>query len=325
MTATLTTSPPATASSAQTLLEWMGIRLRVPEDWYLLRHGLTATRGTLALADRRTQRMQLWWQDCDRAPDLDRTARDYRDQLRLAANDQAPSQPADIATVDPATGWHGCFRTTDDGRRLVRAARYWPNHQRVIEVTLTPPPPLPARGSNAPEDPQTLIARHLSGIVPVARGSEATRWRLHGLDVQTPPGWRITAARLMPTCTELRYEFGEDIGRWGPHREAVIRRIALADGWFDGELEPVLRREARGVRVRPRRLAHRGYGLLSNEACEAGPRLKRWTGRLRRRQDLLWHDVSGNAVLHVTTLGPRRRPVAMRSFRVNGVQEEVMP
>lgn len=305
-------------------IRWMGVAARVPGEWQIVRHSLSPSRGRLALIDRYRQRLTVNWTQCRDEPDLERMLADYRAQ-QFNAHDQA-----DLTDLTGVPGWVGTRRRfAHSGQQITQAVCYDPQTRRLLEATITCPPPGPpdppppestesAGGAGGAGD-EGLAARVLGGIEVAEPADAVTRWRAFDLDVTLPARWRLRSTRVNPADVTLT--FGQvRTGRWKrtlpTGAEATVRRMGMADVWYDGDGADFLRGQAKGSRFKPQPALYRGRSVLEGRGWEAGPLLKRLTGQLRRRHDLLWRCEACNAVYHLSVRSYRKQPIEAESFGV---------
>ena len=307
---------PTAAQPEWQLIAWRGLRLEVPGDWEVVRHGLSLRRGSLTFVDRVRQRCQIRWTACKKPPRVPHMLEDYHAQQ--LERDEA----AELEDVVLGGGWQGVRQVFDDGRRMTRAARFDAPTSRLLELVLI-------QHADA-EDQETDLAERLAArFVAVEEGGEegaegeggasdaASRTRLFGLDVLTPPGLELVAATSRPGDVTFRWQ--RPAGRGRSPVEALVRRVGMADAWLprvDGDLTRWLEAQHR----RGRFTFDQGIGgVVTAESLEPGPRLRKWARRLRRRHDRLWLDPAANAVLHVTTLDWPRHPLEPEALSVEAV------
>jgi hypothetical protein len=280
-------------------IEWLGLRFKAPADWEIVRHSLSLERGSLGLVDRRRERMELFWTKLEHEPDLDHMLRD-QESRELGAEPGATLGP-----LDAPRGWRGFCLTSPAGQALARAVFFDAPSARLLEAVIVP------GGSNA----RRLTRRVLESIT-VGRVEESTRSRAFGLDVTSPPGYRLTHATVKPA--DVSFEFRTQAsGKKEPGPEEVsIRRMGMAEAWY-GDPEQIVRREA--PRVRLRAPIERPYGhhrAFSVEGDEPGERLARLFGRGHGRRILIFCCPAENAVYRISTKSRDRRPVLPDEFRV---------
>jgi hypothetical protein len=308
-----------TATCTQTVA-WLGLRLGVPGDWQVVRHGLSPSRGSLTLIDRYRQRMELGWRQCNNEPDLDHMIGDDR------ARQLQQHPDAHIEDLEPVADWRGTTRLFDDsGHAVTRAVRFDAATSRLLEAVIVT--------AEGPED-LALVPELLEGVEVEAPATRATHWRAFDVEVRTPgPSWRLVSTQVKPADVTLRYAVyvpAEEAPRKRPPvqrsvagalllppapserstgEEATIRRMGMASTWWDGNGASFLRRHGGGVPLAIRETPHDGRFITVADAVEPGPRLKRMLGRLRRRQQAVWHCKACNAVYHVDVLSWASDPV----------------
>jgi hypothetical protein len=284
-------------------IEWLGLRLEVPEAWEIVRHSLSQDRGSLVFVDRRTQRMELFWQRAAQQPDLVRTLADARS--RELENDPG----AELEELRRVSGWQGFCRHSKEGEFLTRGVRYDARSARLMEALVVSPA--------GTADAKRLGCRILERIQSVERAESATRWQAFNLEITALPAFRLVSASVKPgdVCFDFR-RFSP--GQREPGKERVsVRRMGLAAAWFDGDHQKFIRREAPRVRFRTFGAAEPGgHPGVFGEGEEPGQRLPRLIGRALRRRVLTWRCETENAVYRVATTSPCHHPVNPEDFRV---------
>lgn len=283
-------------------IQWLGIRLHVPEDWQIVRHSLSPQRGQIVLIDRYRQRMQLGWTQVKDEPDLDRMVEDYRSK-QLAAQEGARID--DLPAVGDWRGTHRRFGGSE--LDVIRAVRYDEPTKRLLEVVL-----LADEGDAADQE---LVRRVLASITAVEPADAVTHWVAFGLDVTLPAQWRMTSLDARPADVVMRFEHYEPAKDRPTGAVAEIRRRGMADAWYDGDAEAFLAARAPHLRD-PRSGIYDGRSATVIEGIEAGPRLKRMLGLLRKQQDVVWACAGCNAVYHVSVLKPANMPLQAADLRV---------
>lgn len=285
-------------------IEWMGIRFDVPARWSIIRHSLAPDRGNLALADRYRQRLQVIWTQCRKRPDLAKMISDHRSRQQESDSD------AVFRPLKAVSGWRGLSREREPGVWLTRAAHYDPQTKRLVEVILL----------SRDDEPGDLLHQVLRSLSVVSPPRDATRWCAFGLDVTVPVDWRLVKAQIKPADVTLKFRWvkpnSKNDGRvTRKSREATIRRLAMAESWYEDPEHFYLRRgNITDLRLQPARFA--GHDATAASGIEKGPPLKRFLGWLRQRHDLLWRCRQDNAIYHILTLAPASDPGNPQQFQV---------
>jgi hypothetical protein len=260
------------------IVEWLGIRARLPSDWEITRHAVSAENGSLVFVDRRRQRLTLTWTQCRNKPDLARLVRDYGTQ-RLAESSLEP--------FEHGGRWRGLLETRSDGERVARVVTYEPRSARLLEAVLVVDSGASVKGVAEP-----LLDR----LEVTAAGTEARRFGAFGLCVETPEGMQLArvAAKPMELVVEFRRGALEDRAR---RVVAVVQRLGMAGAWYRGDLERTLRQREPGLRFAAfEKIEHEGWPALLGSGTEGSTPFERLRGRARRARALAWHCRSENAV-----------------------------
>lgn len=272
-------------------IEWLGMRLRVPRRWEIVRHSVRPERGRLTLVDRRHQRLQLSWAALERPPDFRRTFSDYR------AREQEKDERRRFVDLPARAGWRG-FRRTGPGEALSRAGRYLKELGRWVEIVLVWPDGV---------EP-SLERRVLESFEAEVLNGKPIRWRAFGLDVKTPAGWTLVDATVKPADSQLAFREGR--------RSGDVRRLGAADAWFDGNLSQWIQKEAGSEQTSLSPAHVRGHDACLAEGFDERGLLPRLRWGRDRRLDLVWHCPNRQALFQVTTRGPAKSLVRPDAFVV---------
>jgi hypothetical protein len=285
-------------------VEWMGLRLKVPDDWQVVRHGLSPELGSLVLVDRRRQRLTVSWTQCQSRPDLEQLLRDYRERVL------ADAQSAELGVLRLAQHWRILKQTQPGAAQMItRGVCFDSKTSRLVEALIVTYADEP--------DEQGLVARLLAEIAIVARGDENTRWRIFDIDIDTPPDFRLTKTNVKPADVTLTFRRVDADGSKPTRQEASVRRLGMARAWHTGSLEQLILRHAPKARFSSfERVEQRGHQALLAAGTEPGPRLKRALSLLRGQQVLAWHCRPENAIYELGTLSPQGRPLSPADFTV---------
>lgn len=282
-------------------VSWLGLELAVPEDWEIVRHGVSAKRGSLIFVDRRRQRLELGWLAVRQEPDLDRWASDLEQEERR-------TQPgARLRELRLAGGWRAIQRTTESGEVTTRAVRYHADTAQLLEAVLE-------TRLNEPDD-RELLEAVLSRISVSSAPERARRTQAFDLDVEVPEPLRLARADVKPA--DVCFEFaGYDSERpVGPF--ATVRRMGMAEAWYDDDAQGLIRRRDRQSTFESfEPSTHAGHAATFARGLEAGPLAKRLLGMLRERRVLLWKCPTRNALFEISTLSPRTAPLSPEAIAV---------
>ena len=289
---------PVAAATPPTVVEWLGLRVELDQPWELVRHSLSARKGSLVFADRYRQRLQVLWTACVKRPDIDRLLADHRAKQSEGVPEDASDAWRD---AEIPAGWKGLIHDQPDAPPLLRAARFDPATSRLLEAIL----PLPVRE----DDPGDAFGgRLLQGLRIVLPPSEARRLRAFGVSIDCPAGWRPTSSRVMPADVQFTFAPADA----ADDRRVTLRRRAMADVWFDGELKPLLQAEA-GKRVKVE-FRPGPAGAVEGRWDLPGPRYRRLLGRHRVGLARVWHDPRQHAVFEMRAEGPAPDPPPLTGF-----------
>ncbi len=287
-------------------IEWMGLRLSVPPDWQVVRHGIDPEKGRLVLVDRRRQRLQLVWTRLDAAPDLEHMLDDHR------ARELEHDASAEFSPMPDTPGWVGLRRELDAGGAMVRAARYDAPTRRLLEAVLT---------CDVNDTDDAALTRGVLGdIKAVCDPADARRFCLFDLDVAAPPHWRLSKTQVQPADVTFRFTEHDGDPPRPTRNEAAIRRRGMADVWDAGDHEKLLRRQEPDAAFEFGPAQYHGAPATMGLSLEPGKRYARLMGKLRDRRDLVWSSPAENAVYQITTLSKSGRPVEPTAFEVSFIR-----
>jgi hypothetical protein len=285
-------------------IEWLGIALRVPEDWQIIRHGLSPKKGRLSFVDRRRQRMELVWTRCDREPDLERMI-DNQKSRELELDRQTEFQLRRGPKDWIALSCRGAGPTV-----VTRAVRFHRPSLRLIEANVLTQKDEP----NA----QELVWGLLGGIEVAGRAEQARHWSAFDINVTVPPGYRLIKTRVLPLDVTLRFGSGDAPAGSARGPEVSVRRMGMAGAWYSGDPESLIRRDLDKVRFAGFQAAQlRGHPVTRAEGEERVAPFFRLLGRRRKVRILLWECEPENALYQVTALAPLKNPVSPDDFQVD--------
>ncbi len=271
---------------------WLGMHLAVPEAWEIVRHALGAERGSLALADRRRQRLQVSWIRAEAEPDVKRTLSDYR------ADELAEDPDCKLTRLERTAGWRG-FRRRGEAGTITRAGRYLAALKRWVEMVVS-----------WPEAVDTGLERRLlEGFEVDDEADPPRRWRAFGLDIRVPPEWPLAEVSARPADASMTF-------RKDRRREAVVRRLGAVDAWFGGDLAAFLRNQTGPARCQVSETTYGTHEARDGRSNEAPNAVARFVRRTPERLDRAWLCPSAHAVFLVTTRGPRKDLVRPEAFAV---------
>ena len=282
-------------------IRWMGLALKVPADWAIRRHGLSPQEGHLILADRRAQRMELHWQRPGKAPDEARTVQHGIERLRK-------EQPeAKVTQMPRNTGWTGFVYGREP--RLYRGVFYEPAHNVLLQVSLSLP------GDRAATN---QVARSvLRSVVVVEPPDRASNWKAFGISCTVPPHWKLSSAQVYPMDVRFKFDCGK-ISRLRKTRTTCqIRRIGMAEDWFDGDLRAFAQTQAvgRATSVTATETREAGEVIQIESSCPRFFFLGR-CGPLDRRSLRVWRNRPDNSIFILALDNPRHARASLDQINV---------
>jgi hypothetical protein len=266
----------------------MGIHLRLPADWHVVRHSLKPELGKLDLVDRRRARLTLSWTQCKSPPDLDRLISDYQDRERL---DQADAKVEPLRRLGH---WRGFRRAEGEGKTSHRAVRYDSKTARLIELLL-----LSYRDDDRASD---LVDRVLGSVELCASTKDVRRWCAFGVDVKTPQNFRLVALKVEPGDVSFSFAEFSEAGSKPTGAAATIRRLGLVESWHNDDLRGLVianQKSTRFSKFEPIRQSQ-APALLASGVQRVRP-LRRVLGGLPQHRVLAWRSPSENAIYELST------------------------
>jgi hypothetical protein len=283
------------------IVEWLGLRFRVPVGWEIVKHSLSLDNGSLVFVDRRHETLRVYWRSCERAPDMVRMLSDQR------SRDASEHPGAKIKDVHGIAGWQGTIREQASGERVVHAAQFDSTTLRLLEVIVT------EFGDESEGKAQR--ARLFNGFEVTAKAAEARAFRAFGLNVTVPIGFRLVKASAKPA--DVAFEFAEMSGKHSrpTGKSATVHRMGMAAAWAPADKQPLLVREAPHAALRDfEELSVGNHAAWSAAGQETRPRLLKLLGLGRKSEVLLWHCAPGNAIYSVVTTFLKRQPLKVAEF-----------
>jgi hypothetical protein len=264
-------------------VEWQGFAFSVPNDWEIVRHGLSPALGSLCFVDRRQQRLSFSWAAVRSVPDLERLAVEMAAELSV----RGPTEAFKMGS------WRGLTLEADGGSET-RAVSHHLETSRLLELRVSAPA---GNGQTLARDiARSFRARHAA--------DERRRWRAFGLDVSTPQGFVLVSAAVAPCDVTFCFE-REASGRKQPLLRFSARRLGMAEAWFRGDFARLLAAKASGVQHGALEVIDMG----GHEAHVAKGRCvqARWVrllGRAREERALVWSEPDQNAIYLLRSEGP---------------------
>ncbi len=270
-------------------IAWAGFEMKTPDGWEMSRHSRSMISGTLALVDRRRERLELTWQDCESRPDLQRSCDDLRDRFRRDGyrSDELPR-------LKSVPGWIGFRRRLDEVTVFAHALRWNPDSGRIFQMNIVVRDDEPFPGGN-------MVEEILAACEDKAVEGNVIRWKAFGVDCVSPAGWELIDTRIYPMDVKLHFS---DNGQYDDRvaSEAIIRRLGMADTWFGGDARAYIVSRERGHDFRFKETDYGGHRAVEAVADSDKRLYYRLTGRRRIRRELIWLCEPMNSVFRVTTL-----------------------
>jgi hypothetical protein len=282
-------------------IAWAGMRFPTPDRWEVCRHSVSCRNGSLVLADRRRQRLELTWRDCPREPDLAHGCRDLRDRFRAEdGEDRCRPLPA-------VRGWTGFVRRTHADSGVAYAMRWDPASGRIFQanVVLRDDDPIPH---------DRMTESILAGFRDSGFVDRSVRWKAFGIDCRPPSGWTLASTRVIPMDVTFRFRRDAEGGHAPDAGEAAVQRLGMADTWFNGDARAYLRCAAAGSRFTFVETSLGGHRAVAAAAPHKTRPWQRITGHRRERRELLWQCERVNSVFRITAVGSAKRDVTPEDF-----------
>lgn len=272
-------------------IEWLGMRLIVPDDWEIVRHAVDVSAGSILMIDRRRQRLQWSWTACAKPPDEKTIFDDFKNRDRVEL-------PECVLTDLYKCGQFSVYRRTSDNIEITRAGTFDKRLKMWIDIVIPWP-------DGYQSDSERRILESYRGARSDAHG---IRWCAFKLDYISPKGWKLTEAEIKPGRAAMYFE--------KDHNRAMVARIGAVDAWFDGHLENFLLKQVTDATGTCK------VGLKGNhESCLFSGWERRFSfrwlvGLRRKRLDSVWHCPESQAMYHVMTSGYENTLVHPDTFPV---------
>src|SRR5690606_21980263 len=145
----------------------------------------------------------------------------------------------------------------------------------------------------------------------------AQRWRAFGLEVLAPPEFQLTKTQVNATDVTLTFQNNSAKNGAPKQQLAHVRRLALADTWFHGNMEqPLLEGAPKALFRQFRNVSFAGHAALYAAGSEPAPPYTRWRQREKQWHALAWHCESENVVYSVSAFGLAKAPLMPEVFRL---------
>ena len=281
-------------------IEWLGLRLEVPQDWQIVRHGISSLNGCLTFTDRYSERMNLSWRKLDREPDVERIVAEQlqRDQTKI------PDLTLARTTIP---GWQA-YRAESAESEWVRAARYEPLTSQLLEVWLS------VRSNQ--KKSQLANERLVCAIAGTDPNRDTSRLQAFDTCLEYPRDLVLSTTKIEPANVTFEFERAAVKGQPFSRARAVVRRMGMASCWYRGNAVALIAREAKQVVYQTQSEhwlgAHRAMRVEGDTT--KGP-IQRWFGRSTRSRATLMHCEVENAVYLITTESYDQAPLLPERFK----------
>ena len=282
---------------------WLGLTLKVPEDWEIVRHSVAVQRGSLIFVDRRRQRLELGWLSVKSEPDLDHWASDLeQEQRRLDAEVR-------LRRHAHRGGWQALEYGRKNCEITTRAVRYEARSSQLIEAAIET-----RDGVSADRD---LVAALLDEISVTAAPESARYFRAFDVAVHVPESLRLGAARVKPA--DVCFDFVAHDGERERERGSLasVERLGMVESWYNGDARALIQSRNPGSRFSSFSSArYAGHEATLAEGIEPGPLAKRALGLLRERRVLVFRCERQNALYALSTSSRKGERIEPQELRV---------
>jgi hypothetical protein len=301
---------PASPSTYQEIC-WMGLRLCVPLDWEIRRHGISPEIGSLVFVDHRTQRMEVRWQRPDKEPDLNRTLEHAMESVK----NEHPGVHISSRLPSRVGAWTGFVFDRDS--RVYRAVLYDKNTNVLLQATLT------LDGSR--EETHEWVRSLLSSLTVNEAPEKATRWRAFGIDCRVPADWVLQEAMAKPMDVRLKFDCGTKRILSKQRSVAEIRRMGMVKDWFDGDLYSFAKSRAPVNHPQILCESRQGRELLQVESAQNRFFFLGGLGPKDQQEQWLWHAPEINSILVISLTNPQYARVSMEDIQVESSLDALRP
>jgi hypothetical protein len=257
-------------------IEWLGMRMQVPDEWEIVRHSVSPQKGRLVFVDRREQRLQVSWLAAASRPDLERATSDYRSR-------DLEEDPGTRFEELARGRWKG-FRRLRGRTVLTRAGMYHEPSKRWLELVIFWPDGV---------DPEAERALLETFEAQESRG--AVRLSAFGIDLRAPEGWALEGTEVKPAAVTILLS--------RPGAKMAVKRLGMVESWLKGDLEGFLRGQMRGRDFECSPARRNGHAAQRAEGRQAGSKLSRLLGLTHPRADMAWVCPTSHALFQVTVEG----------------------
>ena len=221
------------AKAALTLHIWRHIAVRLPADWEMLQFSCEFSQGRCAFADRYQYRSELSWRTVPGEPDYDRMVNDYFRKLEQ-------DKRIDQGEIVKKSGWHGLAGVIDR-ERTSRLGKYLPAIGCLIEFVIL-----------WPQQRDVALENEILGSIEARPPAKLQEWQAFNMNMHVPAAAAFEGCTALPARTEFTFTDTKTANQWQFSRRGMVA------SWFDGQLEPWLRREL-GKNTRELRITQRHH------------------------------------------------------------------
>lgn len=189
---------------------WLGVGMRLPVDWEMLRFSRNPETGHCIFADRYQYRLELNWKRVPEPPDMERMINDY--QAKLADQGMKNLRRTGHSPWQGITG-------LDGDCEISRYGRYLPENNLILEAVFLWPPAEKAKPASE--------GRVLDSIRAETTAADGTRqWQAFDMVWKAPEKWLFQDCEASATQTGMTFEASN--GR----DKATFARHAMVSQWL---------------------------------------------------------------------------------------------
>lgn len=204
---------------------WRHFRIKLPDDWEMLRFSQDMTIGRCMFADRYQFRLELNWRQVTGPPDFDRMLSDYMTKLK---EEFKMSRAAHIRS----SKWRG-IEGYINNLFSSRLGCYFPGEfgeptqsACVIEIVFTWP-------EGQGKDPR-LEKTILDSVAPSSKKDESfTRWKSFGMDMQVNKNLSLTTCEIRPAYARMTFTSARQSRFTNkPKQQEQYQRLGMVKEWL---------------------------------------------------------------------------------------------
>lgn len=248
---------------------WRHFRIKLPDDWEMLRFSQDMAMGRCMFADRYQFRLELNWRQMAGPPDFDRMLSDYMTKLK---EEFKMSRAVHVRS----SKWRG-IEGHINSLFSSRFGCYFPDESCVIEIVFTWP-----QGQG--KDPQQE-KNILDSVAQSSKKDELfTRWKSFGMDMQVNKNLSLTTCEIRPAWTRMTFSSAK------PKQQEQYQRLGMVKEWLKTSLRDWLPYQLpKEAKILSQNLTETsGHRIETISAYQYRSLVNRWFGKPSSHQVSAW-------------------------------------